>query len=66
MATVVGEDVNVYDGINFPEGSANFLGILPVGSQVELVGNCTKKDWCEVKGQAVPTGRGHIWGHLEF
>jgi hypothetical protein len=66
MATVVGEDVNVYDAINFPEGSANYLGILRVGSQVELVGNCNKDDWCDVKGPAVPTGKGFIWGHLEF
>jgi hypothetical protein len=71
MATVTG-DVNVYDAINFPEGAAHFLGILEGGNgnQVERIGGeggtCQMDHWCEVKGPAVPTGQGWIWGHLQF
>jgi hypothetical protein len=42
------------------------LGILRVGSKVELVGGCNPDDWCQVKGATVPTGQGFIWGHLKF
>jgi hypothetical protein len=72
LATVEGEDVNVYDGINYPEGAANFLGILAVGKQIQVVGGeapggvCIKDVWCHVRGADVPTGQGWIWGHLKL
>lgn len=64
--TVVGEDVNVYDRPNWPEGVATFLGILREGAQVLAAGSgCRMDDWCEVKGPDVPGGQGFIWGHLQ-
>jgi hypothetical protein len=62
-ATVVGEDVDVYD---VPGGDGNVVGILRVGKQVQLVGTCKPQDWCQVSGAAVPTGKGWVWGHLQF
>jgi hypothetical protein len=62
-ATVVGEDVDVYD---VPGGNGNVIGILRVNNQVQLVGTCKPQDWCEVQGAAVPTGKGWVWGHLQF
>jgi hypothetical protein len=62
-ATVVGEDVDVYD---VPGGNGNVIGTLRVGNQVQLVGDCKPQDWCQVSGAAVPTGKGWVWGHLQF
>ena len=62
-ATVVGEDVDVYD---VPGGVGNVVGVLGVGKQVQLVGTCKPEDWCQVSGNAVPTGKGWVWGHLQF
>lgn len=66
IATVVGEDVDVYDAKNEPNGAGKVVGMLRVGQTVELVGNCAPQDWCEVKGAAVPTGDGWVWGHLQL
>jgi hypothetical protein len=58
-------DVDVYPAPNI-NNDQPVLGILRVNSKVELAGNCNLDDWCQVKGAAVPTGRGFIWGHLRF
>lgn len=63
-ATVVG-DVDVYPAPNINDDQP-VLGILRANSTVELVGACSLDDWCQVKGTAVPTGQGFIWGHLRF
>jgi hypothetical protein len=65
-ATVVGEDVDVYNAKNEPDGAGQVVGILRVGRQVSLVGDCVPQDWCEVVGDQVPGGRGWVWGHLEL
>ncbi len=62
VATVKG-DVDVYDVAG---GNGNILGILRSGGQVQLVGSCKPNDWCNVTGPSVPTGKGWVWGHLEF
>ncbi|WP_158839002.1 CAP domain-containing protein [Streptomyces sp. NRRL S-1022] len=40
MATVAGEDVDVYNVKNEPDGAGRVIGILRVGQQVQLVGSC--------------------------
>src|SRR5258707_219313 len=62
VATVKG-DVDVYDVAG---GNGNILGILRDGGQVQLAGSCKPNDWCNVTGPAVPTGKGWVWGHVEF
>ncbi|MEV5802089.1 SH3 domain-containing protein, partial [Streptomyces collinus] len=66
MATVVGEDVDVYNVKNEPDGAGRVIGILRVGQQVELVGRCERESWCQVAGGNVPGGSGWVWGHLQF
>lgn len=74
------EGVDVFDGVNVPEGTANRIGVLTNGSEVSVWGVCgdtpdqvnpsarpsqfTPNKWCRVEGAAVPTGGGFIWGHL--
>ncbi len=65
-ATVVGEDVDVYNVKNEPDGAGQVIGLLRVGTQVELVGGCAPSSWCQVSGANVPTGNGWVWGHLQF
>ncbi|MEU9720870.1 hypothetical protein [Streptomyces sp. NPDC047976] len=65
-ATVTGEDVDVYNVKNEPEGSGQVIGILRVDQQVELVGDCAPESWCQVAGENVPGGNGWVWGHLKF
>ena len=58
------EDVDTYHA---PTGEdEDYLGILRAGNTVNLVGPCRKKDWCHVRGDAVPTHDGYVWGALEF
>ncbi|MFF7751284.1 CAP domain-containing protein [Streptomyces sp. NPDC007971] len=66
MATVVGEDVDVYNVKNEPDGAGRVIGILRVGQQVKLVGSCQLESWCQVAGGNVPGGNGWVWGHLQF
>ena len=62
-AFVVDEDVNVYD---VPGGNGNIIGILQKDKGVQVNADCKPQDWCLVRGVAVPTGQGWIWGHLRF
>ena len=62
-AFVVGEDVDVYDA---PGGDGNIVGILRVDKGVQVNADCQPESWCLVRGAAVPTGQGWIWGHLRF
>ncbi|MGW3029096.1 CAP domain-containing protein, partial [Streptomyces sp. NPDC001221] len=66
MATVAGEDVDVYNVKNEPDGAGRVIGILRVGQRVELVGSCRPESWCQVTGRNVPGGNGWVWGHLQF
>ena len=66
LATVVGEDVDVYDAKNEPDGAGQVIGMLRVSDTVSPAGGCTPDSWCEVSGDAVPGGRGWVWGHLEL
>ena len=59
-------DVDVYDAKNEPDGAGVFVGILHSGNTVQLLGPCQKKAWCNVSGDAVPTGSGWVWGALDF
>lgn len=63
-ATVVGESVDVYSARAHEGGKV--IGVLPVGTQVQLVGACQPQDWCQVSGNAVPNGQGWVWGHLQL
>jgi hypothetical protein len=63
-ATVT-SDVDVYPAPN-NDGDQVALGILRANSKVELVAGCIVNDWCHVKGAAVPTGQGFVWGALDF
>ncbi|MEW2418366.1 hypothetical protein AB0953_32405 [Streptomyces sp. NPDC046866] len=65
-ATVTGEDVDVYNAKNEPDGAGQVIGILRVGQTVELVGDCAPESWCQVAGDNVPGGKGWVWGHLKF
>jgi hypothetical protein len=65
MATVVGEDVDVYERPNINDDLTP-IGTLRVNKQVQLVGDCQPEAWCQVKGPDVPTGQGFIWGHLDL
>jgi hypothetical protein len=65
-ATVVGEDVDVYNAKNEPDGAGQVVGVLPVGTQVQLAGSCAPSSWCRVTGTNVPGGNGWVWGHLQF
>ena len=68
LATVAGEDVDVYDAKNEPDGAGQVVGILPVGTQVQPVGNCAPSSWCQVNGFTLPNGAstGWVWGHLQL
>jgi hypothetical protein len=66
MATVVGEDVDVYSAKNEPDGAGQVVGMLRVSDTVSLEGVCAPDSWCEVSGDAVPGGRGWVWGHLKL
>lgn len=66
QATVVGEDVDVYNAKNEPDGAGQIVGVLRVGNTVTPVGNCSPDSWCEVSGDSVPSGHGWVWGHLEL
>jgi hypothetical protein len=59
-------DVDVYDHKNEPDGAGQFVGILRSPNTVQLLGPCQKKAWCNVSGDAVPTGSGWVWGALDF
>ena len=63
-ATVVGEPVDVYSARAHEGGKV--IGVLPVGTQVQLGGACQPQDWCQVSGNAVPNGQGWVWGHLQL
>lgn len=71
MATVIDEDVDVYERPNINNDQVP-LGILKQGKQVEVVQGesagspCTVNSWCKVRGPDVPTGQGFIWGHLQL
>jgi hypothetical protein len=62
VATVT-SDVDVYDN---PGGGGNIIGTLRANQQVDIVGGCQKNDWCHVVGPAVPSGRGWVFGALQF
>jgi len=62
VATVT-SDVDVYD---VPGGNGNKIGILRSGRKVNLVGSCKPQDWCQVAGADVPSGKGWVWGNLQF
>ncbi|MGV0742555.1 hypothetical protein [Mycolicibacterium sp. XJ870] len=64
-ATVAG-DVDVYNAKNEPDGAGQVVGILRVGQEVGLVGNCSPEAWCQVTGDTVPGGTGWVWGHLQL
>jgi hypothetical protein len=57
------EDVDVYDT---PGGKGKVLGILGVNKGVQVNADCQPNTWCLVRGAAVPSGQGWIWGHLRF
>ena len=59
-------DVDVYNAKNEPDGAGQIVGVLPVGTRVNLVGDCAPSSWCEVSGDSlpVPGQHGWIWGHL--
>jgi hypothetical protein len=61
-ATVVGEDVDVYD---VPGGKGKIIGMLKLDRQVQIVGGCSQKDWCQVVVPELPDKRGWVWGHLK-
>lgn len=65
LATVV-SDVDVYNAKNEPDGAGQVVGVLRVGDTVSLAGSCAPDSWCEVSGDAVPGGRGWVWGHMEL
>ncbi len=62
----VAADVDVYNAKNEPDGAGQVVGILRVGNTVDLVGDCAPDSWCEVSGDAVPSGKGWVWGHLDL
>jgi hypothetical protein len=64
-ATVL-DDVDVYNVKNEPDGTGHIVGILRAKSQVQLVGSCQPKSWCQVSGSAVPGGTGWVWGALQL
>jgi hypothetical protein len=56
----VSDDVDVY---NIPDGdTGKNLGILRKGSQVQVLDR--KNGFAHVKGSAVPTGTGYVWGDV--
>jgi hypothetical protein len=59
-------DVDVYDHKNEPDGAGQIVGVLRSPNTVQLLGPCQKKSWCNVSGDAVPTGSGWVWGALDF
>lgn len=65
LATVVGEDVDIYNAKNEPDGAGQVVGILRVGTQVQPVGGCAPDSWCQV---TLPNGTttGWVWGHLQL
>ena len=65
-ATVAGEAVDVYNAKNEPDGAGQVIGMLTVGTQVQLVGSCAPSSWCQIAGPNVPGGNGWVWGHLQF
>ena len=67
-ATVVGEDVDVYNAKNEPDGAGQVVGILRLGTQVQPVGSCAPESWCQVNGFTLPNGTstGWVWGHLQL
>jgi hypothetical protein len=66
MATVVGEDVDVYNIAAGDDEGGVVIGMLRVGRQVELAGPCQPNDWCKVLVPELPGGNGFVWGHLQF
>lgn len=62
----VAADVDVYNAKNEPDGAGKVVGILRQGGTVTLMSDCTPESWCEVSGDAVPGGRGWVWGHLNL
>ena len=65
LATVAA-DVDVYNAKNEPDGAGQVVGMLRTGNTVDLVGECAPDSWCEVSGDAVPSGTGWVWGHLDL
>ena len=70
-ATVVGEDVAVYniahDDVDTGDGVVGaVIGRLSVGQQVELLGSCALNDWCRIALPAQPDRPGFVFGHLAF
>jgi hypothetical protein len=64
VAARVISDVDVYDA---PDGGRTVIGTLYAGTYVLLAEKtCAQNDWCQVTGPNVPTGKGWVWGHLEF
>jgi hypothetical protein len=62
----VNDDVDVYNVKNEPDGTGHIVGILRAKSQVQLVGSCQPKSWCQVSGSPVPGGTGWVWGALQL
>jgi hypothetical protein len=70
-ATVVGEDVNVYnighDEVDTGDGVVGaVIGRLRVGQQVQLAGSCALNDWCKIVLPDQPNYFGFVFGHLAF
>jgi hypothetical protein len=63
-SATVAADVDVYNAKNEPDGAGQVVGMLRTGNSVGLMGDCAPESWCEVSGDAVPSGRGWVWGHL--
>lgn len=64
LATVTGEDVDVYNAKNEPDGAGQVVGMLRVGTQVQPMGSCAPESWCQV---TLPNGSaGWVWGHLQL
>jgi hypothetical protein len=57
------DEVDVYD---VPDGVGKVVGTVAKDKGVQVNADCQPDTWCLIRGVAVPTGQGWIWGHLRF
>lgn len=59
-------DYDVVDVYDTPGGTGNVIGTIGKDKGVQVNADCKPDDWCLIRGVAVPTGQGWMWGHLRF
>jgi hypothetical protein len=57
------DSVDVYD---VQGGNGNVIGTVAKDKGVQVNADCQPETWCLIRGAAVPSGQGWIWGHLRF